>query len=354
MSSCIAGRSRGPRGFTIVEMIVVFSVLAIVAVIAAKTYSSVYTKGKIARAETGVNEIDAALQRFKGANGGYYPGLAPWPVNITGASVASYPRDRFFAGPRVIGGSGGFNDDSSKVAQDDYLFDRKAPQSPFVGGSFTTAYPLYLSNITKPTSAMKPVDALVSGGFFEQNQYPPNPFRPGNSMVNIAFMLGEYNRSINNFSLVTLPSVGGYTPRGLTIGRPGPSYGSTNLPANYKYSLYQTSWAQRSLPPGVAMADIYPEGDFAYIPLGPKDPTSALVTDYWLIGYGNLATREASPYNAWLEQNPTLPDFPPPMGDGNVSNLTGFERTIRQLLSGALVVKGSKYTDQLNRTDNLQ
>lgn len=336
------------RGFTLVEMIVVFSVLAVLSVIAAKTYSSVYQRGKLARVQTGIGEIDAALQRFKSANGGYYPGLAPWPIIAGGGSTSSYPRDQYFTGPRIIGGSPGFADDSTAFAQDDFLYDKKTPRSPFVNAAFTASFPLYLSNATRPDSPMKPVDALVGGGFFAENKYPNNAYKPGASMVNVAFMLGSYNRSTNGFSLVALPPVNGYTPRGLTIGRPAADDLSGALNATYRYSLMQDHWSAASLPPGVRVEDVYPEGDFAYIPMGTKDPKAALVTDYWLIGYGSLETRESSPYNEWLQENPTLPDFPRPMGDGNKATLTGFERSVRSLLYGALTVRGSKYIDQLN------
>jgi len=345
MTYCLSPRK---RGFTLVEMIVVFSVLAVIAVIAAKTYSTVYNRGKLARVEAGIGEIDAALQRFKMANGGYYPGLSPWPITSTGGSVAAYPRDQYFAGPRVIGGSAGFADDPTAVAQDDYLYDKKTPQSPFVNAAFTASYPLYLSNITRPNSPMKPVDSLVAGGFFNENKYPNNPYRPGSSMVNVAFMLGSYRKSTNAFSLVALPNVSGYNPRGLTIGRPEADPVSGQLNSFYRYSLQATHWSLTSLPPGVRVEDVYPEGDFAYIPLGRKDPKAQLVPDYWLIGYGSIETRSGSPYNEWLQENPTLPDFPPPMGDGNPNSLTGFERTVRSLLYGALTVRGSKYVDQLN------
>ena len=348
----MARSPKSTRGFTIVEMIVVFSILAILSVIAAKTYTKVYEKGKLARVETGVNEIDAALQRFKAANGGYFPGLAPWPVipSMGGGSIASYPRDNYFAGPRIVGGSAGPVDDRQHVSQDDYLFDKKGPTSPFVNATFTASYPLYLSNITKPGSPMKPVDALVGGGFFAKNQYPANPYRPGESMVNVAYMLGQYNRSLNTFSLVTLPQIDGYNPKGLTVGRPSTVPNSSNLPSVYRYSLQNNHWDAVSLPPGVDIADVYPEGDFAYIPLGIRDATARLATDYWLIGYGNLDTRLNSPYNQWLQENPTLPDFPPPMGDNNRKNLTAFERTVRGMLFGALTVKGSRWTEQLNVT----
>lgn len=336
------------RGFTIVEMIVVFSVLAIIAIIAARTYSSVYNRGKQARVEAGLNEIVAALERFKSGNGGYYPGLSPWPINPTGGSLAAFPRDRHFSANRVIGGSAGFADDPSRVEQDDYLYDKKAPRSPFRSAAFAASYPLYLANATRPDSAMKPVDALIAGGFFEQNQYPPNPYRPGSSMVNVAYMLGGYNRNTNGFSLVALPPVNGFTPRGLTIGRPVADPNSNQLQQVFRYSLQAVHWSVRSLPPGVRAEDIYPEGDFAYIPLGPRDPKGTLVQDYWLIGYGSLETRENSPYNVWLTENPSLPDFPRPMGDGNPNNLTAFERTVRSMLWGALTVKGSRYIDQMN------
>ncbi|HYE79118.1 MAG TPA: prepilin-type N-terminal cleavage/methylation domain-containing protein [bacterium] len=335
-----------PHGFTIVEMIVVFSVLAVLAVIAAKTYTTVYAKAKLARVETALNEIDAALQRFKAANGGYYPGLAPWPVDPQG--TGQYRRDFFYAGPRIIGGSAGPVDDATRVDQDDYLFDKKGPDSPFTAPAFSSMYPQYRSNITRANSPMKPVDALVRDGFMPQNRYPQNPFKPGSSMVNVAFTLGSYDRNTNTFRYENLPAIGSFQPTGVTLGRPTTRLDGS-LPPAYRYSLIAQTWSNNAAARN-AMAEIYPEGDFAYIPLGFKDPTGALATDYWLIGYGNLDTLDNSAYNVWLEENPTGPDFPPPMGDNNPRALTPFERAVRRLMVGALTIKGSKYTEQLDVT----
>lgn len=334
------------QGFTLVEMIVVFSVLAILAVIAAKTYTTVYAKAKLARVETAVNEIDAALQRFKAGNAGYYPGLAPWPVDPN--NTGTYSPTFFYAGPRIVGGSAGPNDDPSRVDQDDYLFDKKGPNSPFVAPAFSSMYPQYRSNITRANSPMKPVDALVRDGFMPQNRYPQNPFKPGNSMVNVAYTLGSYDRNTNTFKYESLPAIGSFQPTGVTMGRPGPGAdGTNNLPDTYRYSLIAQTWSNNAASRNV-MQEVYPEGEFAYIPLGFKDPTGALAIDYWLIGYGNLDTLDSSPYNVWLEDNPNGPDFPAPMGNSNPNVLTPFERAIRRLMVGALTVKGSKYTEQLD------
>jgi prepilin-type N-terminal cleavage/methylation domain-containing protein len=328
--------SKRQDGFTVAEMVVVMAVIAILTVIALTTFSSVKNKGKIAAVRNNINIIDTALKSYAQKHQGMYPGFTRWPV--------AYPASGQVKGLKVIGGNGGPMDNNAAapamtaaaatiVNQDDYLGDLKPPGSPFRG-----ILPTHYSNFAV---RMKSPDALFGENLLVP--YPDNPLKtPGTGMINVAYALGSYNKTINTFSLLPITGITTPAPTGLAAGFPV----ITNLP--YRYSIYAYMWDYYTDNPTNKLN--YPQGNFAYIPLGLSDPSGEFATAYWLIGYGDEDTLKDSPYNELLN-NANFPNFPPPMGDGDPTTPPvpgSYEFMVRHFVKGALVIKATKYEDQIS------
>jgi prepilin-type N-terminal cleavage/methylation domain-containing protein len=338
-------------GFTITEMVVVMAIITILTVIALQTFGAVKNKGRLSRVETNINVIDDALYKFAQKNNGLFPGLTEWPIPPSTLGLAPNAK---VMGNRIIGGNAGPKDanpldptGSTAIAQytvnqDDYLDDTKQLPSPF-RRVMSAKYSLF-------SARMRPIDAL-----FEESllvPYPDNPLKPpGIGMVNTAYALGSYYKATNNFSLVPITGFTSPPYLGLAPGYPKPVYtaGGPTIDAHvYKYSIYAYMWDYYTDNPVNQWN--YPEGDFAYIPLGLSDATGRYATDYWLIGYGDQNTLKNSPYNQLLS-NPNFPNLPPPLGDGfsNTPPAPGsYEFMVRQFVRGALIIKATKYEDQLS------
>ena len=312
------------KGFTVTEMVVVLAVMAMLTVIALTTFGAAKNKAKVSSVRNNINTIDRALKGYAQKHQGRYPGFTRWPVNLT------YPVSGRVKGNRIIGGNNGPMDLQSQPNEDDYLSDIKLPRSPF-RAVLPNRYSVW----------MKPIDALYGENLLVP--YPDNPLKaPGQGMVNVAYTLGTYHKSINTFSLlpITYPD---RDPRiGLSQGRP--SIGN----AIYRYSVYEYGWDFYTDNPTNKWN--YPSGEFAYIPIGLSDPSGEYATDYWLIGYGDENTLKNSPYNQLLD-NPNFPNLPPPMGDGNPTTAPvpgTYEHSVREFVVGALVIKATKYENQLS------
>jgi prepilin-type N-terminal cleavage/methylation domain-containing protein len=328
-------------GFTVTEMVVVLAVISILMIIALTTFNKAKENAKVAEVRTNINVIDTALKTFAQKHQGLYPGFTEWPVN------PPYPVRGQLKGNRVIGGNNGPVDKienlntgeitstieaASQTNQDDFLSDIKQPRSPFRD--------VLPKRYTSFAVRMKPPDALFGESLLVP--YPDNPLKaPGQGMINVAYTLGTYHKSINTFSL--LPISADSTSRvGLAPGYPN----SNN--AMWRYSIYAHMWDYYTDNPVNKWN--YPVGEFAYIPLGLSDPSGEYATAYWLIGYGNENTLKNSPYNQLLN-NPNFPNFPSSMGgDGNPTTPPTpgtYEHSVRQFVKGALIIKTSKYEDQL-------
>lgn len=328
-------------GFTVTEMVVVLAVISILTIIALTTFNKAKENAKVAQVRTNINVIDTALKTFAQKHQGLYPGFTEWPVNLP------YPVQGRVKGSRIIGGNNGPVDKienlatgeitstieaDSKPNQDDFLSDIKQPRSPFRD--------VLPKRYTSFAVRMKPPDALFGESLLVP--YPDNPLKaPGQGMINVAYTLGTFHKSINTFSL--LPISADSTSRiGLAPGYPN----SNNV--MWRYSIYAHMWDYYT--PDQVNKDNYPTGEFAYIPLGLSDPSGEYATAYWLIGYGNENTLKNSPYNQLLN-NPNFPNFPSSMGgDSNPTTPPTpgtYEHSVRQFVKGALVIKASKYEDQL-------
>lgn len=71
------------KGFTIVEMIAVISILGILTAIGLNTFSAVQRKGRDARRKADLELIRAALEQYRSTNSQYPPSI-PYPAATTG------------------------------------------------------------------------------------------------------------------------------------------------------------------------------------------------------------------------------------------------------------------------------
>ncbi len=304
------------RGFTLVELVVVLGIIGILTVITMQTFGSIKDKGRLKRVEVAVMEMDNALSNYTQEHGGNYPGLKQLPIDPGGGWIRM--------GPAIIGGNGGKPDQPGVLNQDDYLDDMKPPDSPYRAVPGQTG-------VGPPRQRMKPIDELYREGLY---RYIDNPFAdPGTAMVNVAYIEYDYNISTNDYAWVDIQSLGAFD--GLAPGYPDPGgvYRILNIWDLNDPTTY----------------DNYPVGNFAYIPLAFTQENGKLATGYWLIGYGDHDTFINSHYNDLL-QDPNWPNFDPPFGDGLSSTPPAprsFEMQVRQLMTGALVVRGNIYMDQL-------
>jgi prepilin-type N-terminal cleavage/methylation domain-containing protein len=304
------------RGFTLIELMVALSVIAVLTVIATQTYTTVIEKGRLKRIETFVMEIDDALSVYAQKNLGKYPGLKRHYIPSGGTFIRM--------GPSIIGGNGGPSNEPNVLNQDDFLYDLKLPDSPYrvVPGQNTT------------DKKMKAVDELVFNRIIDV--YHDNPLEsPGNAMLNIAYMEYDYDPQTNDFDWVT----------GLTSFSGDTIYDGGLMPA-FPWSDGTFHGIDPWDPRDPTTWDNYPAGHFAYVPLSFTNPNGTKAEGYWLIGYGNLNTLENSKYNRLLE-DPDWPYFNGLFDDDDPIYNGDIEASMRILISGALVVRGNIYMDQL-------
>ena len=150
-------------------------------------------------------------------------------------------------------------------------------------------------------------------------------------MVNIAYFEYEYNVNTNDAQWVDIAGLGVF---GLIPGYPDPG----------GFYRILNPWD----PDDPTTYDNYPMGNFAYIPLSFTKEDGKLATGYWLIGYGDEKTFLNSPYNRLLE-DPNWPYFDEQFDDDNMAYpACSIEQSVRQFVTGALVIRANIYQDQLN------
>jgi prepilin-type N-terminal cleavage/methylation domain-containing protein len=344
------------RGFTLVELLVVVTIIGILIAIAVPNYSKIKNKARDTQVRAGIATIMNGLANYQQNHDGLYPGTA-LPMVGTGGGAAFYFEDakhgqQYFGMRGIIGGGLVKPDDPTLYFLDAFYF------QPKTDGSAPPQLP----------------DRLIADGSLDS--YPTNPFRQniqgvtdaGVPMMNIfglEFVFAGVDRR-NNGQLtavdLNLDYANLYEPYG-----PGlysfPERAADPFFAEPGFSLVQAVPAQASNLRWDRNGDnrytvedeqtmyTFPTGDFAYIPLDPiqtdlgADDFMRFCKNYWIVGYGSTDTAKV---NKYANVNP---NFPRPLGNGDPNSLNDFEAMVKRAMCGAMIVKGTAYQDQIRVAD---
>jgi len=344
---------RRQKGFTLVELMVVITILGILIALAVTNMGPVRERAKEARVMAGMGEIVRALELFYQENNAY-PGVALPKCDDDGFSpfYDDTGDPDLYTMRGVLGGGFVAHDRLVNPYLDTFYFE----VDPAIGdGSGTDALP----------------DRLRAGGFIEN--YPQNPFRKNVAgLTNQEIpMLNIWGIEFENSPIDLLNESRGFhisypfVYEGITPGEYNfPSYtdyggGVADFDMWYLGDSRGTVWGADQSVPDYAVTSgelmkYFPEGDFAYIPLDPVQTDSTneqfmrSCKNYWIIIYGAKRSALKNKYqNIW-------PHFPRPLGNGihdpadPAAGMNDFEWTVKAALTGAMHVYGTAYTDQIN------
>lgn len=343
------------RGFTLVELLVVVTIIGILIAIAVPNYTKIKNKARDTQVRAGITTIINALANYQQNHDGLYPGTA-LPMVGTGGGAAFYVEDAahglpYFGMRGIIGGGLVRPEDPTLYFLDAFYF------QPKTDGSAPPQLP----------------DRLVADGSIDS--YPTNPFR-----LNIQ---GVTDAGVPMMNIFGLEFVWAGSDRRnnteLTLQDLNLDY--TNLygefgPGNYSFpDRAEDLFWEEGLDPNVAVPSnannlrwdrngdnrytvedeqtmfTFPTGDFAYIPLDPiqtdigADDFMRFCKNYWIIGYGSTDTAKV---NKYANVNP---NFPRPLGNGDPNSLNFYEMMVKHALCGAMIVKGTAYQDQIRVAD---
>lgn len=80
-------KRRAPNGFTLLELLVSVTILAVLTAIAITSYASINKRGRDAKRKTDLEQVRSALEMYR-ADNGYYPSTgAPYFTNVTNLST---------------------------------------------------------------------------------------------------------------------------------------------------------------------------------------------------------------------------------------------------------------------------
>jgi len=345
------------RGFTLVELLVVVTIIGILVSLAVPNYNRIRSKAKEQQAIAGGHAIKVALESFAAGHNGLYPGVAMPNADVT-------PGDQVFNWTGASGGSGQTFQDLVRM------------RGIIGGGPVEPQKPVdYLDNFyfTPAQAGNTPralPDRLVADGAIDG--YPQNPF-----IRNIPGVSDQGRPMMNIFGLesdTNTPNIAAddpISPVGINLSLPQvQGMGTVLQPGDYRFPMPSSDpW-----PPAVGASQVttignirfdrdnnyivgkgeintsflFPEGDFAYIPLDPVQRNPAandfmrFTKNYWLVIYGS---KEGALRNQYEN---VQPDFKPPLGDANVNTLTAYEQMAKRALVGAIKVYATAYEDQVN------
>lgn len=355
------------KGFTLVELLVVITVIGILVALAVPNLQKIRVKAKEAKVMTGAHVIQTALETFASAHDGLYPGLAVPSSDEDGVepfftSWGTEPDTLYTLRP-LIGGGVVKPQDQNLDFLDGFYFTPIAPQPG-----------------NPPIPPFQIPDRLVGDGALEI--YPENPFR-----TNIQWVTDQAIPMMNMFGIEfedppqVATDIFNLDPSPVRISEPmwygwdGLSYTPTNpgvydFPApadiatrdrrfrgDINWPLTYDPNMDFEITRGEIQQANFPEGNFAYIPLDPvqTDPTAPdfmrFCRNYWIVIYGSDDSALRNKYGGPPDAYGVLPEFPRPLGDGlpNVvlADLTAYEYTVKQALVGAMAVIATKYEDQV-------
>jgi len=335
------------RGFTLVELLVVITIIGILITIAVPSVSRIRERAKEAQVQAGMQQVVHALELFN-QNNGNYPGVA-MPICDDDGIEPFYDASgnlQLYAMRGVLGGGYVPHD----IATGTYFLDAFyfIPQPPAVqvgieqipdrlmsSGSLEAVYPInfFRKNVRGLTDKGIPMVNIWGIEFqhdFTQN-LDPLDFHISYPLMYDTAVAGNYN----------FPSPFDYT---------GPADFTPYYLGDWRGVIWDAN-NDGKVNEG-ELQKYFPEGDFAYIPLDPvqrdvQNPQfMRFCQNYWLIGYGSKRTALRNKYAA------VNPQFPRPLGDGDPNFSNEFERCVKNALVGAAFVMGTKYTEQFNVAGN--
>jgi len=356
---------KNQRGFTLVELLVVVTIIGILIAIAVPNYQKAKNKARDAQVQAGIAHIAQALENYSMNHDGLYPGVALPIVDEDLVNPYFHHNDP----------NGEGNGDGTGNGQ---MFSMRG----IIGGGIVRPddqtlwflRPWYFQPKTDGTAPPQLPDRLMADGSLDA--YPNNPFKQ-----NIQGVSNAGIPMLNIFGIETrfAPSgeVVGFWPQDLNLGYPNvytqTGAGGYSFPFRMDDAFFgeagfridqtvpQNSMNLRWDRDGdnrVTASDLktlyaFPSGDFAYIPLDPiqTDPQAndymRYCKNYWLIAYGSTDAARANRYAN------VIPNLPRPLGDGKpgLANMTEYEKMVRRALCGAMFVTGTAYKDQIRVAD---
>ena len=356
------------KGFTLVELLVVITVIGILVALAVPNLQKIRIKAKEAKVMTGAHVIQTALETFASAHDGLYPGLAVPTCDEDGmepffTSLGTEP-DTLYAMRALIGGGVVKPQNANLDFLDGFYFTPIAPQPgnppipPFqvpdrlVGDGALEIYPEnpFRTNIQWVTDQAIPMLNMFGIEFEDPPQVANDIFNLDPSPVRISEPL--WYGADGDYITITDPGVYDFPAPADIDTRDRRFRGDINWPLTYDPNF---DW---EITRGEIQQASFPEGNFAYIPLDPvqTDPTAPdfmrYCRNYWIVIYGSDDTALRNRYWGPPPGYGVLPEFPRPLGDGDPihnlpEHLTAYEWVVKQALVGAMDVIATKYEDQI-------
>ncbi|MCD6218571.1 type II secretion system protein [bacterium] len=349
---------KSQNGFTLVELLVVITIIGILIAIAVPNYSKIKNKARDTQVRAGISVIMNALENYQLNHDGLYPGVA-LPITDIDINVPFFhhfdPDNglEYFGMRGIIGGGIVKPNDPSLRFLDAFYFQPNSidpeafppPQLPdrLIADGSLDAYPTnpFRQNIKGVTDAGIPMMNIFGLEFLN------HPADRGNGLValdiNISYtnLYGDFTNGNYSFPLRIADPF--FDEAGFSE--------TQAAPVNANNLRWDRNGDNRFTPEDQQTMYVFPMGDFAYIPLDPiqPDPTAGdfmvFCKNYWIVGYGSMDTARANRYAN------IMPNLPRPLGDGNPNTFTAYERMVQRALCGALLVKGTAYMDQIRVSD---